>query len=110
MKIVSSFLPPVATQPQLRSDQGKSESAREVFAELVDDNLSIPLKVVTEPEAVSQQTQLLRERVDLRLLREETGPNNELPLNNQRALASYQSIADEPSVLADSIARLDIIV
>jgi len=110
MRIVSSFLPPVTSQPQLRGDQGKSENAREVFAELVDDNLLVPVTVVAQTEPVSQQAQLLSERVDLRLLNEEASSHSELPLNNQRALASYQSIGADPAVLSNSISRLDITV
>jgi len=112
MRIVASFLPPITSQPQLqqRGEQGKPENVREVFAELVDDNLSVPVKVVTGTDSVSQQVQLLRERVDLRLLREEASQSNELPLNNQRALATYQTISADPLALDGSITRLDIIV
>lgn len=109
MRIVSSFLPPTTSQPQLRGDQGKPENAREVFAELVDDN-SVPVTTVAKIDTVSQHTRWLSERVDLRLLREETASLNNLPLNNLRAMASYQSIAADSVVSGNNIARLDIIV
>ena len=85
MRIAASILPPITSQSQLqqRGEQGKSESAREVFAELVDDNLSVPLKVVSEIDSAAPQAQLLRERIDLTLIREQTSTNNELPLTNQ---------------------------
>ncbi|MEH6358384.1 MAG: hypothetical protein V7745_05310 [Pseudomonadales bacterium] len=112
MRIAASILPPITSQSQLqqKGEQGKPESAREVFAELVDDNLSVPLKVVTEIDSASPQAQLLRERIDLALTRDQASPSNELPLNNQRAVATYQSIATNASGLDDSVVGLDIIV
>lgn len=112
MRIAASILPPITSQSQLqqRGEQGKPENAREVFAELVDNNLSVPLKVVTEVNSASPQAQLLRERIDLASIHDQASENNELPLNNQRALATYQSVATASTGLADSLVGLDIIV
>jgi hypothetical protein len=112
MRIAASILPPVTSQPQLqqRGEQGKSDSAREVFAELVDDNLSVPRKVVTEIDSAAPQVQLLRDRIDLTLMRDQVSTNNELPLLNQRALATYQSVATNSAGFAGSVVGLDIIV
>jgi hypothetical protein len=116
MRISASILPPITSQSQLqqKGEQGKPESVREVFAELIDDNFSVPLKIVTEVDATSPQEQLLRERTDLALARDRdqtrASLNNELPINNQRALATYQSIASNAFGLDESVFGLDIIV
>ena len=112
MRIAASILPPITSQSQLqeRGEQGKFESAREVFAELVDDHLSVPLDVVSEIYSAAPQASLLRERIDLTLMRGQANTNNELSLTNQRALAIYQSVAANHAGLAGSVVGLDIIV
>jgi len=117
MKIAASFLPPITPQSRLGGDASKvdtnseraSDTTREVFAELVDDNLSVPVTAVVELAETQQKFaplyQLLSERVDLRALRDEN-----LPLANQRALASYQTVANNAPPFGTGIAHLDIIV
>lgn len=112
MNITSSFLPPISSQHRLGGDAGKadnkSENTREVFAELVDEQRA-PVRAVVEAGETAQQfqgfSQRQPERIGLWVL-----PDEGLPLNNQRALASYQSVANGTSVADSGLARLDIIV
>ena len=101
MKVVSSFLPPVTAQPQLKG--GESGASLVLTGERPESGLAVPVTAVAEIETVHEQSH--RERIDLRPLREEP-----LPFNNLRALASYQTIAADPVASGSSIARLDIIV
>jgi hypothetical protein len=108
MKVVSSFIPPVTQQPRLNGNAEKTNDTREVFAELVDDTLSVPVTAVVELDETQSQfesPQRLFERVDLRSL-----SNADLPLNNQRALESYQTVAGNGSIVDAGLSRLDVIV
>jgi|GEM_PF-1693489 len=117
MKIAATFLPPITSQTRLSGDAGKvdnkiertSDTTREVFAELVDDNLSVPVSAVVELAETQQQfgspPRLFSERIDLRALRDD-----DLPLANQRALASYQTVANNAPLSGTDLAHLDIIV
>jgi len=108
MKIVSSFIPPVIQQPRSNGEAEKNNDTREVFAELVGDSLSVPVTAVLETgetQSKFETPQRLLERVDLRTLRDE-----DLPLNNQRALESYQSVANNGPIIDAGLARLDVIV
>ena len=110
MRIVSSFLPPVTAQslPQSQFKGAVSETAvvrSEQAAGQSEPRLPVPVSAVAELETLSEQAQQWRKRIDLRALREEN-----IPFNNLRALASYQTIAAEPVAADSSIARLDVIV
>lgn len=118
MNILSPNLTPVNSQLRFNNEAGRNagnaddrtESVREVFAELVDDNLSIPVTAVLEPARVESQLEaqqsFLSERIDLNSL----ASNEGLPLSNQQALASYQSVFNNTFAADASIVRLDIIV
>ena len=106
MKIVSSFLPEVNTQNQLKSGNSSAQpSAFELNNEPPESVSGTPNLIVGEVETVLEQVQSRRELVDLRALQ-----TDHVPLNNLRALASYQTIAAEPAEPTSSIPRLDIIV
>lgn len=105
MKIASSFLLSVANQPSLRADKDAAQtSVQQLKEEAVKNSEDNPNLVVGEVETVLEQAQARREIIDLRALQEEP-----LPLNNLRALSSYQSIASAPDD-PTGLARLDIIV
>lgn len=106
MKIASSFLPPVANQSSLRADKDTAQTSVQLSEREATKNSEENLNlVVGEVETVLEQAQARREIIDLRALQEEP-----LPLNNLRALSSYQSIASAPDESTNGIARLDIIV
>lgn len=108
MKIVSSFIPPVSQQPRLNGHAEKNNDTREVFAELVDDTLSVSVTAVVELDETQPQFEAPQrsfERVDLRSL-----SDDDLPFNHQRALESYQTVAGNGSVVDAGLARLDVIV
>lgn len=106
MRIAASILPPINSQSQLH----QRGNAQEVFAELVDDKLAVPLKPIVKIDAISAQAQPVRERFDLTSLRDQSSTSNEFPLSNQRALTTYQTVANNSLGIADNIVRLDIIV
>lgn len=106
MKIASSFLPPVANQSSLRADKDTAQtSVQQPERDAAKNSEENPNLVVGEVETVLEQAQARREIIDLRALQEEPQP-----LNNLRALSSYQSIASEVEGSTSSLARLDIIV
>jgi len=108
MKIVSSFISPVNQQSRFNGNAEKPNDTREVFAELVDDTLSVPVTDVVkldEPQPQFESPKRLFESVDLRSLSDE-----DLPLNNQRALESYHTVASNGSIVDAGLARLDVIV
>lgn len=119
MNIISTTLPPVNSQPRFNNETGKNtantdertSSLPEVFAELVDENnLAVPVSAVLEPAVTESQFEaqqrFLSERVDLGRF----SKNDDLPLHNLQALASYQSVATNTLAGDVGIARLDIIV
>lgn len=108
MNIVPAFLPSLNAQPRVNELIDKENTAREVFPELVEESLSVPVSAIVESEGTSQQfesQQRFFDRLDLRSLRDE-----ELTLNQQRALESYQTVAGNSPADDGGIARLDIIV
>lgn len=117
MTVISSFSSLPNSQPRYtgQADSNttgtdeRAESARKVFAELVDDNnLAVPVSAViesagSEPQYSSQQ-RFFSERINLGSISGYEG----LPLNNQQALASYQTVANNSP--GGGFSHLDIIV